>query len=61
MTALDRMIEAASLIMAPGEVHELRAVNAGRQGTISGYFDDPEQLARAAYELDGTVPGVYLP
>src|SRR4051794_21439239 len=60
MNALHQMIKAARLMMVPGEVHELRVINAGRHKTISGYFDNPEQLARAAHKLDGTVPGVYL-
>lgn len=30
------------------------------RGTVSGYFDNLEQLARAAYEADGTAPGIYV-
>src|SRR5262249_55890970 len=40
-------------------VYELRAPR-GKQGTISGYFDDPEKLYQAAQELDGKVPGLYV-
>jgi len=45
---------AAELIMEPGSVHELRIPNAGREKTISGYFDDPAELARIAADLDAT-------
>ncbi len=31
--------------MAPGEVHEVRILNVGRDGTVSGYFDCAEKLA----------------
>jgi hypothetical protein len=51
---------AARLLMAPGEVNELRIPKAGRQGTISGYFDDAEKLAAAAAELDGGYAGIYI-
>jgi hypothetical protein len=40
---------------------ELRAFpKAGRCGTISGYFNDPEALASAAVKLDGRYPGIYI-
>jgi hypothetical protein len=53
---------AAELIMAPGFVHELRIPKAGREKTISGYFDDPLKLAQCAAELDATgkYTGVYV-
>jgi hypothetical protein len=35
-------------------VHELRVPKAGREKTISGYFDDPIKLALCAAELDAT-------
>jgi hypothetical protein len=55
------ILRAARLIMAPsGGVHELRVVEAGRYRTISGYFDNPEQLAEAATTLDGRYPAVYV-
>ena len=40
--------------MVPGSVHELRVPKAGRERTISGYFDDPVALAKTAAELDAT-------
>jgi hypothetical protein len=46
--------------MTPGDVHEVRIPKAGRRGTISGYFDNPEALADAVGPLDGTVPAIYI-
>jgi hypothetical protein len=54
------ILRAARLLMAPGAVHELRVPQAGRLGTISGYFDNPEALACAATRLDGLHPGIYI-
>jgi hypothetical protein len=34
--------------MAAGEIHEVRSPKSGPRGTISGYFDDPETLAKLA-------------
>jgi hypothetical protein len=48
------------LFFVPGACVELRVPNAGRQKTISGYFDDPERLTQAAAKLSGQVAGVYL-
>ncbi len=43
-----------------GCVFELRSLKT-KQGTQSGYFDDPRLLAKAAYHLDAqAVPAVYL-
>jgi hypothetical protein len=51
-----------ALFYEPGDVIELRAPNAGRAGTISGYYDDLEALARDALRLDGgrNLPGIYV-
>lgn len=46
--------------MAPGGVHEVRILNGGRDGTVSGYFDCAEKLARAAIRYDGMVVGIYM-
>ncbi len=48
--------------MEPGAVHELRIPKAGREKTVSGYFNDPLKLAQCAAELDatGTYAGVYV-
>src|SRR5687767_739894 len=47
------------LLFEPGDVVELRCLNT-RQGTISGYFNDFEKLAKEAAELSGHVPAVYV-
>jgi hypothetical protein len=50
-----------STLFTPDGVHELRVPNAGRQGTISGYFDNPAALLAAALEVDAQgPPGVYF-
>ena len=46
--------------MAPGDIHELRIPNAGREGTISGYFDSPEKMTAAVLKMDGKYAGVYI-
>src|SRR5262245_59290382 len=48
------------LLMEPGQVYEVRIPKAGRNGTISGYFDDLGKLANAIAGLDVTVPGIYV-
>lgn len=45
-------------ILRTGYVYEVRAPHT-RQGTVSGYFDDPEQLHAAAMQHDGHVPALY--
>jgi hypothetical protein len=59
---LEEILRGAKLIMQPGAVHELRILNADRQGTISGYFDDPLRLVQAAMELDvsGRYAGIFI-
>jgi hypothetical protein len=54
------VLRACQLFMRPGDVHELRIPKAGREKTISGYFDSPEKLAAAALALDGKYPGIYI-
>src|SRR5437879_5705216 len=49
-----------ALFLEPGAVIELRVPKAGRDGTISGYFANPDQLARAAAAVDGKGPGIYV-
>lgn len=60
--AFEQIRRAAELIMGPGSVHELRIPKAGREKTISGYFNDPLKLAQCAADLDGTgkYAGVYI-
>jgi len=60
--AFEEMHRAAELIMEPGSVYELRIPKAGREKTISGYFDDPLKLAKCAAVLDasGKYAGIYV-
>ena len=43
----------------PDAVVELRVPHAPDAGTVSGYFDNHEKLARAAAGCSGEAPGVY--
>ncbi|MEN6341750.1 MAG: hypothetical protein ABFC89_04235 [Methanospirillum sp.] len=55
------VLEALGLLLAPGDVAELRAL--GRDGRVaSGYFDDPAQLAAAVEPMDaaGQYRGIYV-
>ncbi len=58
------IIQAIRLIVAEGNVTELRALEATIAGdrwpaTYSGYFDDPEQLAKAVGTIK-TAKGIYF-
>jgi hypothetical protein len=59
----DEILSAVRRIAAPGQVVELRALNVTAGGrrpyTLSGYFDDFEQLATAAAQIRGA-QGVYI-
>src|SRR5262245_41156784 len=55
----DAIAEALALLLEPGSVAELRVLNTNR-GTVSGYFDDANALARAAAQWSGQAPGVYV-
>ena len=57
-TPREEILRTCGVLMAPGDVHELRIPKAGRFGTISGYFNDPGKLADAALRFDGRVPGI---
>lgn len=47
------------ILFLPGEVRELRIPEA-QYGTMSGYFNDKEELLNAAANISGNVPGVYI-
>lgn len=47
------------LCCTDGGVHELRALET-RKGTVSGYFDNREAMAKAAAAWSGKAEGVYL-
>jgi hypothetical protein len=56
---LQAIREALSVLVEPGSVVELRALNT-RRGTVSGYFDQHRLLAEAASGLCGKAEGVYF-
>lgn len=53
------ILRTLDLLHQPGQVVELRCPDTSK-GTISGYYDNPEQLASRAAALSGTVPVVYI-
>jgi hypothetical protein len=54
-----KQVPSLNPVLLSGEVYELRVLKT-RQGTASGYFNDPALLYKAAAELDGKVPGLYF-
>ncbi len=57
---IPEILSAARLLFRPGDVVELRVFKAGKRGTVSGYFNDFEALAREAATLEFCkFPGVY--
>jgi Protein of unknown function (DUF3987) len=57
---LAEMQQALSLLHAPGSVVELRILDTGRTGTVSGYFDDVARVTEAAAGWSGKAPAVYI-
>lgn len=53
------ILTAISLLHEPGSVFEVRIPEAGRSGTVSGYFDDPSKAAQAVAAWDGKA-NVYI-
>ena len=52
---------AAGLFLSqPGTVVEARIPKTAKAGTVSGYFDNAEALAKAVVAWDGKVPAVYV-
>ena len=60
-TPKTKIIRGINALCIPGQVYELRCLKAGKYRTISGYFDDLDDMADAALNLsDGrAVPAVY--
>ena len=52
--------KALGVVLEPGSVAELRVLKTGNTQTVSGYFDDYDELAEAAAEWSGRAPGVYI-
>jgi hypothetical protein len=60
---LERVLAALRLLVFPGQVSELRALNCGRAGLVSSVFFDAghlQDMAAAALELEGQASGVYF-
>lgn len=58
-TTEEMIMESLSSLKGEGEVTELRILKTSR-GTVSGYFDDNEELAENAAKYDGKVPAIYF-
>src|SRR5262245_3761438 len=56
----DEIARALAVLYEPGDVVELRAPDSGKFRTQSGYFDDLDRLADAAYHLGGSPPATYV-
>jgi hypothetical protein len=56
---IDTIKQTLSLLLEPGQVAELRCLNTVK-GTISGYFDDFNKLAKVAAKISGQAPAVYI-
>jgi hypothetical protein len=57
LTAIQRAVAA---LFRPGDVIEVRVPKAGRNGTVSGYFSDPDRLAEELLRLnDSKFTGIY--
>ena len=59
-TPEQEVLRTCRLVMRRGAVHELRILKAGREKTVSGYFDSPERMAEEVLKLDGRYSGIYL-
>lgn len=57
---LDQIRRTIELLVAPGDVHEVRVLGSARKRIDAGYFSDAEALARAAARCNGKGQGVYL-
>ncbi|MEQ2465133.1 hypothetical protein [Niallia hominis] len=53
------IMEFLSMLKRYGEVTELRILKTAK-GTVSGYFNDYQELADVAREYDGKVPAIYF-
>jgi hypothetical protein len=49
-----------ALLLEPDSVAELRILETGSPGTVSGYFTDWEKCAQAACKWSGKAPAVYI-
>jgi hypothetical protein len=54
-----RIRNTLAVLLEPSQVVELHIPNT-RKATVSGYFNDPDKLARVAATWDGQAAGVYV-
>ncbi len=57
---IEKMKATIRIFFQPGEVWEMRIPKAGRAGTVSGYFNNPEPFVKAVQIYNGKVPGIYF-
>ncbi|RYI27945.1 hypothetical protein EVU96_15955 [Bacillus infantis] len=55
----EMIMESLSMLKRDGDVIELRILKTAK-GTVSGYFNDYQELADAAVEYDGKIPAIYF-
>jgi len=59
-TSIAQIVACLRLFVADDQITELRILNAGRAGTVSGYFSDIDCMAKAAAKWSGRAPAVYF-
>src|SRR4051794_1902902 len=57
---LSKVYQALSVLIEPGSVVELRVLETGRSGTVSGYYSDLNRLARDVVRWNGKAPAIYV-
>ena len=55
----EMIMKSLSMLKRDGDVIELRILKTAK-GTVSGYFNDYQELADAAVEYDGKIPAIYF-
>jgi len=59
LSPLELIQQGINAMFAPTDVVELRVPNAGKDGTLSGYYADHAEMAADLATLDGKHPGIY--
>src|SRR5208282_2761604 len=61
MQATENILEALQVLTTDaGQVREVRIPKAGKQGTISGYYDNVEKMAEDLGRANGKFEGIYI-
>jgi hypothetical protein len=55
-----QILQALQLLHKPGDVIELRIPDAGKAGTVGGYFNNFDKLADTALTWSGKVSAIYI-